>query len=359
MLLNNLKSLRHLFSLITLVGVFTALVGCSSTDGTDWPQSQHTYEYEAGPEGKVIEVKDNSPIHGLKIVVPEGALAETTKITINRWVYAPELPDGLERNYYFFPEIEITSDAPFLKEIQLIFPCPETPESSGKILCAFYWDTDRGSWQVVIPESFANNEMKVQTTHFSYWQFGELIPDDVEVETIETWLDELFGPNFLDRLADALEGETQQFIDWSIWTYCANQSDIANALEVIRADAKLSAEGYLQSVNEICNIWDHAPTVGDIFYGIEELIDIHLQYLGQTIGAEGLSMVPYIGDILAIVAKASAQAVYEQNLNNLKDEYMCIFEEAEYELWINFGLYISADAALLGMELIENEYPCN
>jgi hypothetical protein len=70
-------------------------------------------------------------------------------------------------------------------------------------------------------------------------------------------------------------------------------------------------------------------------------------------------MVPFIGDILSIMAKASAKAVYEQRLGNLRDEYACIFTNANPELWINFGLYISADAALLSMELVEIEHPCN
>ena len=66
------------------------------------------------------------------------------------------------------------------------------------------------------------------------------------------------------------------------------------------------------------------------------VVDIHLQYLGEMVAAEGISLVPFVGGIASIFAKAAAQAAYEQRLSNLKDDYTCIFAEADSELWIDY-----------------------
>lgn len=347
-----------IYSFVIIVA-FIQLLGCDidfSGGELQMPQTE-TYEYVVGPEGSVIVVNDYSSIHGFTLEIPEGALARTSNITVTKYADAPSLPKGLDNTYN--PAIELTSDAPFLKEIQIKFPSIDTPENSGKMLTAFYWDSSKGNWQIVMPESFENDLMTVKTQHFSYWQWGEVILDDVEPETLNPWLDVVFGPEYMDRLAEALESESLKLMDWRNLDYCANQYDIANTLREIKESARIRTEDYLSGVNTACNVWDHTPVIGDIFYGFNEIIEIHTQYLGTTIAAEGISMVPFIGDILSIMAKASAKAVYEQRLGNLRDEYACIFTNADPELWINFGLYISADAALLSMELVEIEHPCN
>lgn len=354
----NLNHVWRLFLFFIAIGLLVFSSSCSddSNDG-EWQASQgDTYEYEVGPEGGTIEVKDYSSIDRFTIVIPEGALDRTTKISITKNVNAPALPDGFATTYY--PAIELTSDAAFLKDIQIKFPSTFTPES-GKMLCAFYWDTTTSSWQIAMPESFEGDLMTVKTQHFSYWEWGELILDDVEDENLIPLLDEAFGPEFIDRLADAFEIEALKLINWNNLDYCANQSAIANVFYEIKMDSKIRAEASLQSVNFACSVWDHSPTVDDIFYGFNELIQIHLNYLGETIAAEGLELIPYLGGVLSIMAKANAQALYEQRLGNLKNEYACIFTEAEAELWINVGLYYMADAALLGMEVVETQYPCN
>lgn len=357
--MNKLNRLGHLFLLITLWGGVLLLAGCGPDFEGGWsmPAKTETYEYEVGPEGGTIKVKDYSSLHGFKIVIPEGALADTTRITITRGANAPALPDGFDNGWH--PDIKLSSDAPFLKEIQIYFPSLDTPENRGNMLCAFRWNTSKGSWQAVMPESFANDFMVVKTQHFSYWQWGEIRLDEAGSEALNSLLDEEFGPQFMERLADAFEVEALKLINGNNVDYCDNQLEIANALIEIKEDAKIRAEEYLQLVNATCSVWDHTPTIGDIFHGFEELVQIHLEYLGQTLGAEGLSLVPFIGGALTIMAKASAQALYEQRLSELKDQYICIFANAESELWINFGLYVSADAALLAMELAEVEYPCN
>ena len=355
------------------LAVLTGLSGCLAGSGGDdeWDGSSDWYSdgiYSSttviGPAGGVIEVVDpGSSLYGFKIVIPAGTFDSNATIIVDEDFGDPWLPDGLENQG---PEIEITADKPLLKEIQIFFPLQSTSGNNDKMICAFYWDSVDASWwdqlspdwQIKIPESMNGLTMIVRTQLSGSWSWGEVNLDEVEAETLESLLDDNFGSDFLDRLADAFELEALKLINWSNLDYCANQAAIWAVLVEIRDDAEIRAEGFLQSVNGLCNVWGYPPTIGDIFYGIEEVIDIHLQYLGQSIASEGLEMIPYIGGVLSIMAKASAQAVYEKRLGNLKDEYACIFREAQAGLWINVGLYYLADAAMLGMQLVEINSPC-
>jgi hypothetical protein len=88
-------------------------------------------------------------------------------------------------------------DGVFQKAIQIVFPYQDSLENSEKMFCAFYWDRTDASdakWQVVTPESLISNTMTVQTQHFSLWRWGELNLDEMDSETLNSLLDETFGP---------------------------------------------------------------------------------------------------------------------------------------------------------------------
>lgn len=353
---NDLKNWRRLVLLIAGAGVFIVLAGCDDVDsgldrlpdsGLNEPTT-NTFEYEIGPEGGTIEVQGNYRLDGLKIVIPEGALAEVTKITITCCFDAPDLPDGIQS---YNPNLELIADALFLKDIQIFFPRSGPPEFNENMPSAVYWDKNTSSWQVAMAEGFANDLMTVHTQRLGYWQWGKVL--------LEPLADEMFGLEFMDRLADAFEVEAMKLIDWHNLDYCADRVEIANVLREIRGDANVRVEEHLQSVNAACDIWEYSPKVGDIFYGVNEYIQINGQRFGREIVAMGLGTIPYVGWILEGMAKAQAQAIYEQKLTTLKDEYGCIFAEAESALWINIGIYAAADAAILGMQIAENESPCD
>lgn len=365
---DNLKSLWYRFLLVIILGGLIVSFGCGggdSDDSDDWENDEQTHWSSTviGPEGGVIEVTDpGSSIYGFKIEIPEGAFDSDATIIVHELPGIPNLPAGLKSRS---PEFKITADAPFLKEIQIFFPLQNTSDNNKKMICAFYWDSVNSAWWeifipewlVVIPESMNDNTMSVSTQHSGSWRWGEVLLDEVEIETIEPLLDETFGPDYMDKLETAMVNKFGQL--WGNWDYCANRFEIAKVVKGIREDAKIRAEVNLESVNKDCNdVFGLNPTVGDIFYGINEFIDIHLQYLGENIAAEGLSLVPYIGGILEICGKAYAEALYKQRLENLANDYKCIFEKADSELWLDIGLYFVADAALLGMALAETYSPC-
>ena len=351
------RILRLFFLLSIGFLAVTSITTCSSNmDPIDWKMPQkETYEYEVSPQGRTIEVMDHSAIHGFTVVIPAGAVSQNTKIYITKYADAPKLPKGLKGT----TALELASDEPFLKELIIKFPCFDTPEDTGKMLTAFYWDTSASSWQIAMPEMFRNNLMTVNTKHLGYWRWGEVIPEDVEAENLNSFLDEAYGPKYLERLLEAVEIESASLLDYNNLNYCANQAAIANIFIEISEKSKTRAEDYLELVNLTCKVWSYSPTVNDIFYGFDELIEIHLAYLVGHIVSMGLDLIPYVGGLLSANAAANAEAIYWMRLGNLGKEYICIFSQAESALWLYMGIHFMAETALLGIALAEIKYPCN
>ncbi len=363
MRIDNLKSLWLLFFLITVLGAFIDLVGCSSDDfldldfseGWQWPDQTETLAFDVGPEGGVIEVTDpGSSIHGFKIEIPEGALAETTTITVTRGADAPSLPAGLESGYN--PVIELTADAPFLKEIQITFPILDLPENSEKLLSAFYWDTAEAKWQVVVPESIASNSMIIQTPHFSYWRWGEVILDEVETETLDPLYDWMYGPDFFDELKAEIENVFNQL---NFLNYCDNQQEIYDFFLETKKNAKDSVGEALTAISSVCNVCGLTPN-DFLSVGISEIIEINWQYyVFDALLGFGPSNVYEILQDIGVVGKHPLDMWYDSRMENLSCDYPCIFKNSDFTLWGNMGLYYGADAAMLVMQLAEIEYPCN
>jgi len=351
---STLRGLWHLFLIITLLGGVIALASCSPTDdlfdgGWTWPAETETFDYEVGPEGSVIEITNHSSIRGFKIEIPEGALADTTKITVTRGAQAPALPDGLDSGYY--PVIGLTADAPFLKEIQIHFPISDSHENSENMICAFYWDSDEARWQVIMPERIGNGLMTVQTDHFSNWQWGEVLMDEVEGDTLGPLYDQMYGTGFFDELEAEIESTFDQL---NFSNYCDNRQEIDNFLLEKKNNAKDGVGEALTVVSEVCNVCGLTPN-DFISVGISEIIEVNIEYYWLDV-LVGPSRYWVIMEDMGIVGKHWTVKWYESRMENLSCDYPCIFENSDFTLWGNMWLYYAADAAMLAVDLAEMHY---
>jgi len=328
--------------------------------GGDSEETPGLYSSETviGPDGGVIEVTDpGSSIYGFKIVIPEGALDSSATITVSEVSSAPSLPVGLISSN---PIIEISTDATFLKEIQMFFPLLNTSYYSETILCAFYNDTANSNWRIAAAEDINDNTMTVSTQHLSYWRWGEVSPDEVELETLQSFLNDTFGTDYVIRFETAIDTYLQPLLDGT-WNYCDHRIEIADFLNVAAGNAKIDAEKYLQLVGNECDIeaWGPNPTTSDIFYGLEELAEMNYEFWESQIipwpenAYDILDFVPIIGEIKGYYEYAHALYVLQQKQETLKGEYLCIFDNADPELWINLGAYYIAEGLRYGLPIAE------
>lgn len=351
----------RLLLVIILGGLITSF-GCGggSSDEEEENPERYSSETEIGPGGGVIEVTDQeSSIYGFKIEIPAGALDRFATITVSEVSSAPSLQAGLKSSN---PIIEVSADAPFLKEIQMFFPLQNTSYNSDTMLCAFYYDTADSNWRIVNPESIDINTMIVRTQHFSYWRWGEVLPDEVELETLKPLLEDMFGADYVIRFETAIDTQLQPLLNGT-WNYCDHRFEVWDFLDLTADNAKIEAEKYLQLIGIECNIsaWGSDPTISDIFYGLQELAEMNIEFLESQLTfwpedpLDVLDFVPIVGEIKGAVETAHALYVLKQKQEALKAEYVCIFEKADPELWINLCLYYMSEGlyyGLIGAEMV-------
>jgi hypothetical protein len=176
-----------------------------------------------GPEGGTVAYSDQWPENlslypndGVKIVIPEGSFEVCTEVNFNRspgvffWLF----PDGFkwwvkenniggfkfnigglsegeehDRGYYqlWFPIQDIvisgnpcqSSDCQGFRDYHDI----SSSDSTGMLLCAYYWDVSADRYRIVLPKEINDSTMVVEPNSFhSLWSWGLVSLYDVDSE---------------------------------------------------------------------------------------------------------------------------------------------------------------------------------
>jgi hypothetical protein len=166
------ESLRanRLWFLIVLVLLLpiVCLVGCSKDSGTPEPDIGGYYA-EIGPEGGVLEVLDaNSPLHGLKISVPDSALEEQITIRVTECDYTLLPPLG-EESEIVSPAVLVQPEgAEFLRQVDIALPYSLKPGMCHGDLMMFAFDADGNASHLLTQDvDSAGCSLTASTFHFS------------------------------------------------------------------------------------------------------------------------------------------------------------------------------------------------
>jgi len=168
---------------LTLLVLTGCGVGVVEDDGEDVVVPNYDYTTTVTPvasqdvsasSGGVVEVTaSTSPLNGLKLTIPSGALPTNTTVTIGQVNNPPELPSGL--NYIGAP-INIGPDILFNSPLTIEIPYHDEHLSDAGIsddtaLKLYYYDESTGEWEevAIISIDTANNMITAQITHFSYY----------------------------------------------------------------------------------------------------------------------------------------------------------------------------------------------
>jgi len=164
-------------SLLVLTGCGVGVVGddvvVPNYDYTTTVTPVASQEVNASSGGVVEVTTSTSPLKGLKLTVPNGALPTNTTVTIGQVNNPPELPSGL--NYIGAP-IKLGPDILFNSPITIEIPYHDEHLSDAGIsddtaLELYYYDESTGEWEevTIISIDTANNKIIAQITHFSYY----------------------------------------------------------------------------------------------------------------------------------------------------------------------------------------------
>jgi hypothetical protein len=176
----------HIFCRLLLLGVIflflLVLAGClvggggedvvPSYDYTTTVTSVASQDVNASSGGVVEVTASTSPLKGLKLTIPSGALPTNTTVTIGQANNPPELPSGL--NYIGAP-INLGPDILFNSPLTIEIPYHDEHLSDAGIsddtaLELYSYDKSTREWEevTIISIDTANNKITAQITHFSY-----------------------------------------------------------------------------------------------------------------------------------------------------------------------------------------------
>ena len=372
-----MKYLRLLFLVKITVAISSVLLisGCGDDDNNILVPKT-SWQKEIGPAGGTVVVTErSSPIYGVKIEIPAGALAQKATIIISESenVSAPTLPAGITSDY---PNVKISSTEPFLNNIKITFPVWNIPISDEEILSAFYLQTDNAAWTIVIPTQIKDKQMIITTDHLSLWRWGVISLDEVDLETITAAMAEIFYVGDVNELRTVVENKiapfTSTFDSWidyfNHWNRCADRQAVADILNHIIQVTEAGITEYLgtQSVIDACDPvyvceLNHM-LLTDEQGRLMKWAEVEIRAL---FGEAFWSMLPgfgkgVAGDVLMeLLGKALIEAQYRGAVKyELGCDYRCIFKNGNFNFYVNVLVCNISYLALFGMEVYEYHDPC-
>lgn len=343
---------------ITAFGIITLTASGSGDDDYDAPPT--SWEKEIGPEGGTLEVtEDESPLYGMKIEVPSGAVAQQATITISLDASGP-LPEGFDSSY---PVANIDSDAPFLQDVKITFPIWSIPTGDGEILSAYYYRTSDGMWTIVSAMEINDTQLIIETDHLSLWRWGTVTLEDVAPETVTAAMQEIFTD--YDVLEPSAANEmatfTSMFNDLleHFETYsCEDRQAVANVLGDIINETKTGIESYVDDPDVIsaCNpdyvcTLDHM-LITDENMGLKKWAEVEIRSVfGEAI----------LGEVLTeVLGKALMDGQYQGAVEHeLGCDYRCIFKNGTFDFYLNVIVCNLSYVALFALEMADSYYnPC-
>lgn len=369
-----MKRLRLLFLVIITVSISSALLisGCSD-DRDDILVPKTSWQKVIGPEGGTIVVTErSSPIYGVKIEIPAGALAQKATIIISESqdVSGATLPAGITSDY---PTVNFSSNAPFLNDIKITFPIWNIPSNDGEILSAFYLDTDGVTWTIVSPTQIEDKQMIIETDHLSVWRWGVVLLDEVELETITAALEQMFYADDLYELKTQVENKiapfTSTFNDWidyfKYWDHCTDRQAVADILNQIIQVTETEITEYLATQNDACNpvyICELSNMlITDEQGRLMKWAEVETRAL---FGEKFWDALPGVGGaagaiFMEILGKALLESQYQHAVEyELGCDYRCIFKNGNINFYVSVLACNISYLALFGMEVYESYHPC-
>jgi hypothetical protein len=353
---------------ITVFGIITITASGSGDDDYDEPPT--SWEKEIGPEGGTLEVTESeSPLYGMKIEVPAGALAQQATITISQDTSSP-LPEGFDDSY---PVANITSDSPFQEDVKITFPIMGTPSNDGEVLSAFYYRTSDGIWTIVPAVEISDTQLVIETDHLSLWRWGTVTLEDVEPQTVTAAMQEMFTdyvdlePAAVNKMATFTSMFNDLLVNFQSYT-CQERQNVANVLNAIINQTKPGIETYVNDPNVInaCNP-DYVCTLGHMLItdenmGLKKWAEVEIR---GVFGEAFWSMLPGVGGfggdvLMEALGKALIDGQYQGAVEHeLGCDYRCIFKNGTFDFYLNVIVCNLSYVALFALDMADAYYnPC-
>jgi len=238
-------------------------------------------------------------------------------------------------------------------ELRMSLPIPSwlSERDSMDVLCAFYYDEDRGTWSITLPTVDDESTMIVETQYRRFWNWGfvDLFEADCDL-SLKPLLMGLFGDETGSALESAIHELLYTVFDPQVELTCERISFVRNTL---LTEIQAETEAYLNyEYDRLYAGCGPCPLTSKEFvnnlanYVVMETCVYFYEYIFY--GAHD-DFVLHVLNNMMIPAYLQAISYYMLNCN-----YECIFLLADNDFWINLSWYhvaqVSMDLIDAGME---------
>ncbi|RKY44130.1 MAG: hypothetical protein DRP81_05995 [Candidatus Omnitrophota bacterium] len=145
-----------------------------------------------GPEGGVIEVTDPaSPLYGIKVEIPAGALEQETAITIGQAIAAPSLPPELTP---LSPVVTFQPEGLYFNlPVKITIPYDGSNVDENTLILPFKWAESEQYWYTACVSDINEGSIEIATSHFSHHLIACI--DKMKGEQPPSYYDTHFRPN--------------------------------------------------------------------------------------------------------------------------------------------------------------------
>lgn len=349
---------------------FCALLidGCGAEDDDDGAQSS-TAAKEIGPEGGMVEVTDsNNPLHGVKVTIPAGALAQKTRISIEQGPYGTSFPAGLSSDH---PVVNFSPGITFLTDVEITFPITYVPTSEEDILGAYFYNTTKARWVINPALTVSTNNITVRTTDFGQYSWGTIRVSQVDDSTIVASMEDMQTMfDAWNQLTEDLETKVQQMTSAmqnpNSFAKCSTQNSILSLLATWRQEALQKITDHLatpgmQESCKMCNLLTGTCTSytcdpdllisGQPIEWLRHEADIWFSEMVYSAACP----IPLLGPL---AGKMLAYAKYASAVEDLNCHWRCILQKADYDFYFNLLLGNVCSFSIVGLEMYRSQHPC-
>ncbi len=317
-----------------------ALFALGSCDGAREDTDAHAV---LGPQGGTLVVDDPaSPIYGVQVEVPAGALDREAHVSLLARGDAsslPDLPTGLAA---FEPIVELVSDVPFDRDVRIVFPIRSPGTGVDRIPSGFHPAAVADGWQVSLADRIDGESFSVGTRFVGIWRWGVTLVDEVEYDTLKPALEAIYGVNEIGLMEDAGRQQFDELVedlpaDEEAWSDC---DTIALIEEVIAATRDALAEDVEAILAQVCG--GCVITAGAFVEELLDLMEAKIKHWLYDLLVEAAAP----NFVIEILGKMAVYAYYQSVLDGLTCDFECLAEEHPPGLWANVGSYLVCDVAL-------------
>lgn len=319
---------RYLFLFLFIIGISS----CSKEEVEEIPCPECV-----GPGGGTIEITDpQSPMYGVKVIIPPGSLQKEGKLWIqdHEYIYFPEgIKPYHEKSGFSFSTYNLPDSFP----VEIRIPFHQVNLEPYEVISIFYSDEFFDKWHLVLPEEITDEYISIKTNFHPDWSWGFIDLYEIDYEYLEPIMHRIHG--------EAQWREIEKYIEDYLNDLSKDKPDFSCiTLDVMNQAFAITSEEYKEKVlkfqlikGAICGNCD--ATQAAYYDELFRYVILNLRIKFTEIFTDGVGGKWYIKLFVKVMAGVKIYFI-QQEINNLQCDHKCFFEHWDDEFRKDLSIYL-------------------